>query len=70
MAGHQGQLALLASATSSSISSARIAGGFSTKTCLPASQRLLGERVVRRHGRRDDDRLELGVGEQLVEVRP
>ena len=32
---------------------ARIAGGFSTKTCLPASSACLRERVVRRDGRRD-----------------
>ena len=56
-----------ASSTSSSISAARIAGGFSTNTCLPASSACLRERVVGRHGRRDHDRLELGVGEHLLE---
>ena len=33
---------------------------------LAGLERLLGERVVGRDGRRDHDRLELGVGEQLV----
>ena len=37
VAGHQHESLVRASATSSSISSPRIAGGFSTKTCLPAS---------------------------------
>ena len=35
---------------------------------LAGLERLLGERVVRRDGRRDHDRLELRVGEQLLEV--
>ena len=47
-----------ASSTSSSISSPRIAGGFSTKTCLPASSASLRELVVGRHRRRDHDRLD------------
>ena len=35
---------------------------------LAGLERLLRERVVRRHGRRDHDRVELGVGQQLGEV--
>ena len=57
-----------ASAQSSSASALVWACGFSTKTCLPAVERLLGELEMRDDRGRDHDRVQLGVGQQLVEV--
>ena len=45
------------------------ARGFSTQTCLPASRAAAAMRVMRRDRRRDDDGVELGIGEQVVEFR-
>ena len=55
-----------ASCTSSSASAVELVIGFSTNTCLPASQRRLGEREVRGDRRGDDHRVHGGVGEHLV----
>ena len=56
-----------ARATSSSASEAESAGGFSTKTCLPASSASARELVVRRHRRGDDDGLEGVVLQEILE---
>ena len=58
-------------ATSSSISAARHRGRLLDEDVLPGLERLLRELVVGRNRRRDDDGVELGVGEHLLEaVRP
>ena len=57
-----------ASARSCSASSALSAGGFSTRTCLPADERAAREVEVGGDGRCDDDGVDRVVGEHLVEV--
>ena len=53
-----------------SASAALVASGFSTKQCLPARATRDRELGVRRHGRGEHDRVELGVVEQLARARP
>ena len=43
-----------------------VASGFSTKTCLPASSAVPGELVVSSDSRRNDDRIDAVVSDDLV----
>ena len=55
-------------AATATASSADRASGFSTKQCLPACQHTQRQRGVRGNIGRDHHRVELGVGQQLVQV--
>ena len=67
VAGHQHEVALLGERDELVHLGAAHRRRLLDEDVLARLERLLRERVVRRHRRRDDDRLELGVGEQLVE---
>ena len=68
MAGHQRQVALLRERDELLHLVPAHRRRLLDEDVLARLQRLLGERVVRRHGRRDHDGVDLGVAEQLAEV--